>query len=295
MGQFPRLAAFLLVAVLLVTTGCSFGFIYRQLDWLVPWYVTDYVTLDDKQHSALEKRLEALLEWHCSTQLQRYATWFRKLEATPNAFDRKKLEAHYKTTHLFWRDLMGEVSQDATVILETASDEQINELVTNLKNTRRESEQEYKALSEEKRAKRRIERMSRLLERWIGGLQPVQQGRIEEWSAGLGSNGDTAWLDKRRRWQEAFFSALSYRNEKDRFSRKLHQLLVEPETLWSMHHREVYFQRKSITLDMLADVAASMNEEQLSHLKYELLRWADKFESLACTAESPENATAASN
>ena len=38
-----RLRIFVLVSFLASLTGCSNSFVYNQLDWLVPWYLDDYV------------------------------------------------------------------------------------------------------------------------------------------------------------------------------------------------------------------------------------------------------------
>jgi len=47
------------IAVLLLA-GCGVRFFYTQLDWLIPWHLRDYVSLDAGQRSALDRRLHGV-------------------------------------------------------------------------------------------------------------------------------------------------------------------------------------------------------------------------------------------
>jgi hypothetical protein len=71
----------LLLCVALALGGCSLRFAYSQLDWLVPWYVRDYVTLDAGQRGALDTRLADRLAWHCSAHIPEYAATLREAQA----------------------------------------------------------------------------------------------------------------------------------------------------------------------------------------------------------------------
>lgn len=282
MKKHPCLYALILAIAVTALVGCSFSYLYRQLDWLVPWYISDYITLDERQHTELEKRLLAQLDWHCSTQLQRYADWLRQLHDTPDAFSRDRLEQHYETTRHFWRDLMARVVVDTATILSRASDKQIDELIANLERKQRESEKEMSGLSSEARAKQRVGRMTRLLERWLGKLDPFQKRQVTIWSGALEKQGDASWQVSRRNWQQHFKTALLQHRHEAGFTRLLYRLFVTPEELWSDRYRRAYRQQKDRTLDMFAAVAAAMTPSQHAHLQHELLSLADEFQSLSC-------------
>lgn len=277
-----RILLTLLVASLLLA-GCSFNFVYRQLDWLVPWYVSDYVSLSDSQRSELEQRVLQQLDWHCRTQLDRYAEWFRALHADPEPFTREKLERHYRTTQQFWQTLMRRVAKDSAQVLATASDAQIEELQQSLEERNRELEEEYAELSDDERLQRRKERLVKLLERWLGELSQAQLRSVAEWSEALGEVDIAPWMENRRQWQQRLRRSISRRDDLNRMGERLQQLLVEPERFWSDAYRREYQRRKALTLDMLAAVAAAMTPVQQSHLKHELLAWAKDFEALSCS------------
>lgn len=285
MCNFHSKAAVVSLTLVLVT-GCSFGFIYRQLDWLVPWYVNDYITLNASQHNVLEKRVIEQLDWHCRTQLSSYAAWFEQLHANPRAFSRSQLEQHYRTTREYWRILMERVAADASQVLVSASESQLDELLNNLDNNNRKLEKEYAALTNEQREKQREERMLRLLERWLGDITTMQHQQIKGWSAAIGSEGDSVWMAERRKWQQLLIDAIRRHDEADAMAKDIRVLLVEPETLWSEQYRSEYQRRLDLTLDMLAVVASNVTPLQRAHLDRELLSWADKFESLSCVGEA---------
>ena len=130
-NRFMTVATILLAAA--ISTGCSIRFMYRQLDWLVPWYVYDYVSLESTQRSLLEQRLLRQLEWHCATQLPAYSGWLSGIAVDPvGALSRPALDKHYQQLVQYWRILVGKLSPDIATLLATASDAQIEELMASL-------------------------------------------------------------------------------------------------------------------------------------------------------------------
>jgi hypothetical protein len=271
-----------LLVIILVTGACSFRFVYRQLDWLVPWRLSDYVTFDASQHSLLEQRLMEQLEWHCSTQLTAYAEWFRELRQAPQPLSRDAIERHYLRTVEFWGKLMRALTPDVVALLQSASDEQVTELFANLEERNRELEEEYVSASWETVQARRTERMSEILRRWLGPLTEAQQQAVAVWARELGQQG-AAWIASRRRWQAALRESLALRPEAERFHQRIEQLLLEPERLWPADYRREYARMRSRTLDLLAQVAELQTPVQRQHLRAELDAWSEDFEHLSCS------------
>ncbi len=53
---------FLLVMLLLTLVGCSSTtFIYNRLDFILPWYLDDYVDLNNEQDAFLDEQLAPFL------------------------------------------------------------------------------------------------------------------------------------------------------------------------------------------------------------------------------------------
>jgi hypothetical protein len=272
----------LLAALLLCLLGaCTFTFYYRQLDWLIPWELSDYITIDASQRSELERRLVERLDWHCSTQLSAYAAWFREMRDESYPFTRADVERHYWRSVEFWDALILELTPDIVALLRGASDAQVGELLANLERQTRKLEKRYVTAGGKWVQQRRIDRMAEILQRWIGALNREQYQALERWSADLGRSGE-GWIESRRRWRRALGEALAVRGEEERFAARIHTLFVEPQTLWPESYRREYDRLRSRTLDMLAEVAAAEAPGQQHYFRGQLLSWAKDFESLAC-------------
>lgn len=281
-GLHRRRFHLLLGALLLsLLSACTFNFFYRQLDWLIPWQISDYVSVDDAQRSELERRLLTKLEWHCSTQLGAYADWFREMHAAPQPFTRDYLERQYWRSLEFWRVLMAKLSPDITALLLTSSDAQVEELMRNLERRTRELEKRYVTAGWKKVKQRRIDRMEEILRRWIGPLTEAQQRALVRWAGELGRSGE-GWIESRRRWQRALGEALTQRGDRERFAQRIRILFVEPRQLWPEAYRREYAQLRSRTLDMLAEVAAAETPAQQRYFKAQLIAWTEDFERLSC-------------
>ena len=63
----------LIIITLCFLSGCIVRFVYNQLDWIIPWYIGQMISLSDEQDSALEKSLVSQLKWHRVTQLAEYS------------------------------------------------------------------------------------------------------------------------------------------------------------------------------------------------------------------------------
>ena len=73
----------MLPLLLLVSLGgcSSTTFLYNRLDFLIPWYMGDYVNLNRQQKKALDELLEPFLAWHREEELQRYVELLNQIEA----------------------------------------------------------------------------------------------------------------------------------------------------------------------------------------------------------------------
>jgi len=279
--RFMAVASILLVVTL--STGCSIRFMYRQLDWLVPWYVYDYVSLESTQRSLLEQRLLRQLEWHCTTQLPAYSEWLSEISVDPvGALSRPALDKHYRQLVQYWRILVGKLSPDIATLLATASDAQIDELMTSLEKRNQKSYDRIVSAEPDERAQRRTREMVKQLRRWVGPLSTVQIRRVEHWGRDIGPIG-LQWVESRRNWQETLEKTLDYRGDMDIFEPRIRELMVAPEKLWNAEFAKAVAQNEKKTLQLISELAPTLDERQREHLRSRLTGWAEDFEVLACS------------
>ena len=268
---------------MLLLGGCGIRMAYSQLDWLVPWYLGDYVSLDRAQKKLLDVRLAARLDWHCSTQLTAYSGLLRELESDLRGdvpVDAQRLDLRLRQGEALWQVLVREITPDAGMLLAALSDEQVRELDQAFARRNTETREEFLDGSPEALRSRQIERMEKRLRDWFGPLSPAQRARVAAWSEALMPT-TADWLQHRQRWQAAFVDALAQRSRPD-FESRIGLLMRSPELMWSPAYRNGVAHNRMQTLQLLADVVNTADPSQRTHLIGEIAAWAEQFEQLAC-------------
>ncbi|MDX9884721.1 DUF6279 family lipoprotein [Thauera sp.] len=284
LGFSPRVALVLLCAAL-AAGGCSLRLAYSQLDWLVPWYLRDYVTLDAGQRSALDARLAVRLDWHCRAHVPEYAVSLREAQALlrRDTVDAAELAPFLARGEAWWAEVLAALEPDARVMLAGLANEQIDELRQAFARGAQEARAEFLGGNDAAQEAARIKRMEKRLQRWFGRMTPAQRERIAAWSAEL-SPTTAAWLEQRMRWQGALLDALQVRTDDAAFAARIAPLFAPQQARWPAAYREGVARNRALTLALLADVFNMAPEHQRQRLNRELDGLAAQFESLACAA-----------
>lgn len=175
--MIARARLLILLCSALLLAGCGLRFAYSQLDWLVPWYLRDYVSFDAGQRSLLDQRLAARLDWHCRAHLPDYVGLLREARDT---LQRERIAAHELEPFLrqgeaWWDELRTELVDDAGVLLAGLSDEQVVELAAAFARRDRDARKEFLDGSAEVRRAAQVERMEKRLRNWFGRLDDGQR------------------------------------------------------------------------------------------------------------------------
>lgn len=191
---------FIIVLAALLLSACSNTFVYNQLDWLIPWYVDDYVDLNREQRGAFKQDIRNVLRWHRSEELARYITILDGIEADlaqpvtggiVESWANQGYEAYLRLEEralpmLF--DLGGELS-----------DAQMAEFIENLERGQRELEEEYLERSDEEYLADARDNLEENLADFLGRLTDEQKAVIARAAETL-QRFDFAWLEERRQW-----------------------------------------------------------------------------------------------
>ena len=272
-------------------SGCGVRMLYHQLDWLIPWQLQDYVTLDGSQRLELEVLVEDRLDWHCRTQLPRYAEWLRAVEhdLRSEAVSAQWVAERADDAGVFWTELMRPLSHDVAAILMQASDAQIAELFSNLDARTREQTKTLVNREDHVLVRERAERLEQRLRRWFGRMNADQRARIQTWSEDVGPFAHE-WLENRARWQTQFRHAL---DESDRrpesLQPALERLMVRPEQTWSPDYVERLDRQRKATWLLLADLYQVSSESQRDRLIGRAESLARDFERLSCAPLEPDS------
>jgi disulfide oxidoreductase YuzD len=281
----PMKKYILIILLLLGILGCGLRLTYPNLDWLIPWYVDDYISLNQEQRSILEQRLMRALNWHCHTQLPAYA---QMLKVLANELDDPRLPLSVGRLYTYagqvqrhWRDIKIQIGPEIAMILVSASDEQIVELLENIEQRNNAFKTQYVDISLDKLDQKRRKKMIMHVDRWFSEITPVQKQAVDDWSAAirpLAADG----LEYRQRITAELRRMLARRKDDPDFTDAFVDLLVNVD-----QHRSAEYQKKidanmDLTADLLVKIDRSLTPKQRSYLLKRLHALAADFEKLSC-------------
>lgn len=277
----------LLMALSVLLAACSrVGLAYRNLDWLIPWRLNDYLSLNREQKVWLKPRLQAHLEWHCSSELPRYIDWLQRSEALleqaqPSA---SQLSEQFAELDGALKRITGEITPSAIELLQSLNPRQVAELYAAMDEDNREDRQVFLEPPLATQISRRATRMQQRLRPWLGRLNDAQQARIAEWAQTLGEQ-NRLWLDNRLRWQTEFRVALDARRSAD-FPARLTRLLQERESVYEAGYRAAYSRSRQALAELLSDLLESADSKQRERLTARLRDLRRDLAQLACAPPS---------
>lgn len=259
------------IALLLLLTACSrIGLAYRNLDLIIPWTLNDYLEINGEQKDWFNERLKEHLSWHCTTQLPGYLDWLDRLkimvqndQVTDEALQQRTREAKAAIA-----ETAREITPSAIELLQGLNDEQVADMDAAFIKDQRKRQQEYLKPSLQQQIQERSERMEKRLNDWLGPLNIAQRQRVVAWSTALGDQ-NQQWIANRAHWQNQFSAAVAQRHDLD-FPKRIEQLLVNRESLWTPAYREAYnnteAQARSLLIDLMADSTPPQRERLLKKI-----------------------------
>lgn len=277
---------FMLAALSILLGGCSaLSLSYSNLDWLINWRLNDMLDLSPPQQEWLEPRLQADLNWHCSSELPRYLDWMhhtQNLINEPNPSP-EKLTAQFTAAGEALRRIGTQITPTTIGLLKSLSDEQVAHFSEKLTEETEKYREKFVQPPIAVQIKERSERMADRLEGWLGKLDASQLKRIDRWAAGLGAQ-NSLWLNNRLRWQAQMEKNLAIRKT-DAFAEQMARLLQSPQDYYDAQYREAYPQAQQALAELLSDLLVSADAEQKQHLTERLRDMRQELAQLICAQD----------
>jgi hypothetical protein len=278
---FPH--SIFIIGLLLALSACGIRFTYNRLDWIIPWYLDDYIELSDEQNSLFERQLATHLRWHRNTQLPEYSQQLRQVSAElQDGLTLAELDAMTERFRTIWQTLVTQLTPDIANLLATASDAQIRELFDNIELRNEKYRRKYVDLPEDELREKRAERVSERIEDWLGQITPAQQKAVNEWSRRFEATADLT-LEYRKEWQARARTLLQRRREPDYFRTALQELLLHPEQSQSAPLQQAREHNLALFLDLILQIDKLMSSGQRRYLSNKIMTMAKDFEQLTQT------------
>lgn len=270
--RWPAVKTLLLLLCLsLLISACSrAGLAYRNLDWLVPWRLNDYLNLDSQQQAWLKPRLQTHLQWHCSAELPRYIDWLQTTEsilAQPQPDSAQLLEQFAQFDAALNR-IGVEITPTAIELLQGLSEQQVNELYAAMDEDNLEDRQDFLDPPLATQISERQTRMQERLRPWLGRLNSAQTEHIATWANSLGEQ-NRLWLENRQLWQAELRKVVAERDSAD-FAERVTRLLQQRESFYSDEYRTSYGRSRQALATLFSQLLSSSDEAQRERLSHRL-------------------------
>lgn len=275
----------IVIGLVLLLSGCSTKFVYKNLDWLVYWYVDDFVELSDEQERMVDVKLATWLEWHKNTEIPKYVAHLNELsdDIRMQQISLDKMDYHQLKAADHWTRLKARIIPDLVEMAPMLTQEQVDSMFKEIDEMNKEEEEERQELlakSPEQRKKRSIKRNIKNLERWLGDINSEQESLIENMYGEYHSNGEL-WLEYRVRYQAELRSLFDEADRGEEFKSKLKNLLMQPEEYRGELLNQRNAENRNTYQAFLLAVDTLATEDQRTHLIDEIAEFIEDFSALA--------------
>jgi disulfide oxidoreductase YuzD len=258
---------------------------YPNLDWLIPWYVGDYISLNQEQRRFLDKRLIRALNWHCHTQLPAYSRTLKDLASDLDdphlPLSVERLHAYADQLNDLWREIKIQIGPEMADILATASSGQIDELFENVEQRNNTFQAEYVDIPLDQLEQKRRKKMIKRIKRWFSEITPLQKQAVVDWSAEIRPLAEDG-LDHRQRVTAELRNLLARRQDDPDFKGAFVDLLVNIDRRRSANYQNNIDVNTDLTLMLLVKIERMLTPTQRSYLLGRINALSADIEKLDC-------------
>ena len=268
----------------MLLSGCSTKFVYKNFDWLVYWYVDDFVELSNEQEEIVDEKLKQWLIWHKTHELPKYLEHLKQLSSDIQTrqinFDR--IDYHQSRASEHWIRLKERVIPDLVEMAPLLTEKQVESMFKELDDINSEDaeeREEHLALSDEERKKKTIRRNKKNLERWLGKLNREQEQLIEDTYDDYHPNGEL-WSQYKVRYQAELRALFDNSDRSKDFMDKLQSMLMNPEVYRSEGLTQRNLENGIKNKELLVRLDSLSTVKQRKHLLEEIAEFAEDVQAL---------------
>ena len=278
--MFLKIKLIAITLTLMLLTACSTRWVYNQLDWLIPWYLDDYVSINEFQEPEFSAALDDLLHWHRTTQLTLYRQELQAIKASINEpFDNDKFEGHYQAFNGFIEATFNQVGKTFSPLITKMTEQQKIELLENLAEKNAEYAEKNIEIGEQAYRQKTLERIQDFMQDALGELSEQQLDLLNQWAE------DKPWMapdlyQNRLNWQQNLRQVLES-NVVD--SSAVNSLFTNPQQHWSQGFEAKTALNQQQMQWLIRKLIPTLSESQRQHLLQKLDRYIEDFHYLANT------------
>ncbi|NVK58200.1 MAG: hypothetical protein HWE26_21615 [Alteromonadaceae bacterium] len=256
----------LLIAIIIFLAGCSTKFTYNNADWLIHWYIDDYVSLSDEQEDYFDDHFAEWQQWHRSEELGKYITHLRalKTDVSREELSAQRIEKHMQDSRLHWERVRDRISPSLAQLALELTDEQVDSLFEEMHDNNeeiRESLEEYAEKSAEEQANDRLDDLEDSVSEYIGRLSNEQKRIIKSFAPQFNST-RALWLKYRTEMQQGARELMDTRKQNPQFKDQLVALITRPEDFRSETYQTLRVENTRTYAKMAEQLFYTLDKKQ---------------------------------
>lgn len=259
-----------LCVIVVLLSGCSTRLAYNNLDWLISWYLSDYVSLSRDQREHFSQQVDSLLQWHREQELAYYRSHLLGLveDIQQGRTTRADAERHMDMVWQHWVRLRQQVAPYLADIAYRLSDAQVEEFFAALQEQDEEMLNRWKKRqnkSPEAQKREREKEIRKEVKKRIGKLLPEQEKIIAVYSDEILSSMEQ-WISYRKRLQTAALNMFKQRSDKATFVSQLTDLITHPEQYQTDELKRLRELNRERYRDFLVSFGETLTDKQKQKL-----------------------------
>jgi hypothetical protein len=277
-----KLQSGLTLAIVFATislSACSMRVMYNYLDWIIPWYMDDYVTLTDPQDTTFDQSTIQFLRWHRAEELPRYEEFvvsFKDAQTTP--MSQRQVLLFFDDIWTLWDALITESMPYLLELSADLSEKQLQQINDALVSDNRKLQKKHGNRSEIQRRENWRNKMTDAVDDWLGAVTDEQGELIRLWSETRNNTTDD-WLEYRDNWREKFMELL-YNQQSIDYIDEMSTFLLNPQKMYSVSYHQAVTENRHHLAQFLADLSTTFTPRQRQHLQDKLTESVDDIRGL---------------
>jgi hypothetical protein len=284
---FRGARVWVVIALFVVSACSSTTYVYNRLDFLLPWYMDDYVDLDAEQEAYLDELLVPFLAWHRAHELPVYLTALNRIEDSLNQPVTAAVVGTIVTEfELAWLRLQSEGLERLLDLGASLSDEQIAAFLEALWEQQREFEEEYLERDEEEFFEDNADNTRDTFHDYLGKLSDDQKQWVRDGSRRL-LRSDQVWLKERAQWLTELGILLT---REPGWQERVRVAVSAKNNTMTPEYQRIYEHNMDAIYQLAAQVLNARCERQSRHLRGKLADVREDLETLIAQGQNTAGA-----
>lgn len=273
-----RFRYFLLLLLFPLLVSCTPGFFYNNLDRISLWYINDYISLTSTQKKEYAWRFNEIQQWHRKYELDNYRLFLSAInrqigsEALSEADIEQAVAMYHQQAMVLWINLGYKIYPHLHELTLQLSNQQKQELISNLSAKNLSYFENIKALSNEEKQEKKSKRLKKNISRWVGSFTDEQEQMIQQWAKDLYPL-DQSHYEFRRHWIAELNKSLLLPASESKV--RLEQLLANREAFMALDYHQKLKENRELTEKLIAKLLISRTTKQQKTLVQEINNWLD--------------------